>query len=225
MSIITNLELQNKFNITTENSIHKTLLIENEIKEIENYVNHIPVYTSPFRKETKPLTTNNSPKVFNFGNTYIDRKIFNESFYDYLNNGKPITIERLYNDNDEMHRLKQNSANQSIEIFKYYEWLKIQLSNPQKIEKKSEGLSHKEKMLALYYLGLDMRKFRNNLQSAKILSKILDLDESNTKDNLTYFDGINCKVKTEANLKRVLELFEHKDFKEIHTAITREIEK
>jgi hypothetical protein len=32
-------------------------------------------------------------------------------------------------------------------------------------------------MLALYYLGLDMRKFMNNKQSAFILSKIIAFDE------------------------------------------------
>lgn len=225
MEIIKLQELQQKFNMQTENSINKNLLIENEIREIENYVNQIPVYTSPFSKKTKPLTINKSPRIFDFGNTYIDRKIFNESFYEYLNKGKQIIIEYSLNDNNNTYRNKQNSTQQAIELFEYYNWLNKLLTEPKKEEKKSEGLSHKEKMLALYYLGLDMRKFRNNLQSAKILSKILGLDESNTKDNLTYFDGIKCKVKTEENLKTILELFEHKDFKDIHREIKKDLEK
>ncbi len=225
MDIITTTELQERFNVTIQNNSHRNLKIENEIKAVEEYVYNIPVLRSPFKKQPLKTSINKIPQVFNLGNTYIDRNIFHDAFCKYLNSEETTIIEQYQNDSQESHRLKQRSANQAIELFKYYEWLKTQLSTPQKIEKKSEGLSHKEKMLALYYLGLDMRKFRNNLQSAKILSKILDLDESNTKENLTYFDGINCKVKTEANLKKVLELFEHKDFKEIHTVITREIEK
>lgn len=224
MSIITNLELQNKFNTATENSINRNILIETEIREIENYINNIPVYARAFKKAVKPLTINKSPKIFDFSDVYINRKIFNESFYEYLNNGKPITIERLYNDNDEIYKHKQNSADQAIEFFKYYEWLKIQLLTPQKAEKKS-SLSHKEKMLALYYLGLDMRKFSNNKQSAIILSKILGLDESNTKDYLTYFDGNKGKVKTEANINKMLDLFENQDFKEIQKKIKDDLEK
>ncbi|MEZ7498185.1 hypothetical protein QO200_05470 [Flavobacterium sp. Arc3] len=224
MSIITNLELQNKFDIATEYSENRNFLIENEIREIDNYVNNIPIQISPFSKEAKLLTINKSLKIYDFGNAYIDRKIFNESFYGYLNNYKQITIERLYNDSDEMYRHKQNTSDQAIEIFKYYEWLKIQLSTPQKAEKKN-SLSHKEKMLALYYLGLDMRKFSNNKQSATILSKILGLDESNTKDYLTYFDGNKGKVKTEANINKMLDLFENQDFKEIQKKIKKDLEK
>lgn len=224
MSIITNLELQNKFNTVTENSINRNILIETEIREIEIYINNIPVYTRTFKKTVKPLTINKSPKIFDFSGVHINRQIFNESFYEYLNNGKTITIERLYNDNDETYKHKQNSADQAIEFFKYYEWLKIQLSTPQKAEKKN-SLSHKEKMLALYYLGLDMRKFGNNVQSASILSKIIGFDESNTKRFLTYFDGKECEVKKEPNMTKMLELFEHHDFKEIHNAIKKDLEK
>jgi hypothetical protein len=224
MSIITNLELQNKFNTATENSLNRHTLITFEIREIEEHINTTPANTRAFRKMTYTSTVNDSKKIFDFSGIYIDRKIFNESFYQYLNNGTPITIERLYNDNDEIYNHKQNSADQAIEFFKYYEWLKIQLLTPQKVEKKNT-LNHKEKMLALYYLGLDMRKFGNNVQSASILSKIIGFDESNTKRFLTYFDGKECEVKKEPNMTKMLELFEHQDFKEIHNAIKKDLEK
>jgi hypothetical protein len=224
MSIITNLELQNKFNTATKNSLNRHTLITFEIREIEEYINTIPANTRAFRKMIYTSTVNASKKIFDFSGIYIDRKVFNESFYQYLNNGTPITIERLYNDNDEIYNHKQNSADQAIEFFKYYEWLKIQLLTPQKVEKKNT-LNHKEKMLALYYLGLDMRKFGNNVQSAIILSKIIGFDESNTKRFLTYFDGKECEVKKEPNMTKMLELFEHHDFKEIHNAIKKDLEK
>lgn len=223
MSTITNLELQNKFNTATENNANRNLLIENEIREIENYVNYIPAYTSPFRKKAIPLTINKSPKIFDFGNTYIDRKIFNESFYEYLNSGKPITIERLHNDNDEMYRIKQNSANQSIETFKYYEWLKIQLSIPQKAQKKS-SLSHKQKLLALHYLGLDTSKY-DNTKIAKILSEILELSEDNTRQYLSYLSAGKNDVRTKTNLEKVNQLFENQEITDISNTIKKDLEK
>ncbi len=70
-----------------------------------------------------------------------------------------------------------------------------------------------------------MRKFNNNVQSANILSQILDLDESNTKRYLTYFEGNKGKVKTENNIKKMLELFEHQDFKNIQKKIKDDLKK
>ncbi|MFV5686633.1 hypothetical protein ACM55I_14445 [Flavobacterium sp. GB2R13] len=223
MEIIKLQELQDNFYSAIENSINQKFDINREMNEIQDYIKDIPNY-SRFRKAVKPLFNNKANRVFKINISDLLRSQFSDAFNSYIRIGS-YELKSFHADTNEMHQIKEHTAKQAYEFSEYYKWLDTLLTSPQKAEKKNEGLSHKEKMLALYYLGLDMRKFRNNLQSAKILSKILDLDESNTKDNLTYFDGINCKVKTETNLKKVLDLFEHKDFKEIHVAITKDLEK
>jgi hypothetical protein len=50
MSIITNLELQNKFNTATENSLNRHTLITFEIREIEKHINTTPANTGHFEK-------------------------------------------------------------------------------------------------------------------------------------------------------------------------------
>jgi hypothetical protein len=221
MNIITNLELQNKFNSVTEKSLNRKLLIENEIREIENYVNNIPAYVPAFLKNSKTAITNKSPKIFSFGDTYIDRKIFNEAFYEYLNNGKVISIDRTQIDNDKSYQLKQNSADQSIEVFKYYEWLKIQLTTK---AKPSISFNHEEKLLALLYLGMDTKKY-DNTKSAKILSVVLGMSEQNTRDHLSYLyqDAINNPVRTKKHLETVFKEFENQGLTEISTRIKDEI--
>lgn len=220
---ITNLEqFQNDFNIAIEKSLNQKLDIETEIKEVLDFVNTIPkqrTFSKPIKSEFETIR---STRIFTI--SICDRKLLSDAFYSIKETGKFNDLIQTVNDTELTNQFKENTVKQAFELFEYYKWLNERLS-PQKAEKKSEGLSHKEKMLALYYLGLDMRKFRNNLQSAKILSKILGVDESNTKDNLTYFDGIKCKVKTEDNLKTVLQLFEHKDFKDIHSEIKKDLEK
>jgi hypothetical protein len=222
MNIITNLELQNKFNSATEKSLNRKLLIENEIKEIENYVNNIPVYV-PFLKIRKSAITNKSPKIFSFGNTYIDRKIFNEAFYQYLNNGKIISVDRTQIDNDESYQFKQNSSNQSIEVFKYYEWLKIQLTTKTKI---AISLNHQEKMLALHFLGMNTKNLDDN-KTAKILSAILGLSEQNTREILgaLYIDAKNNPVRTKKHLENLHKHFENIGLTEIAVNIEKEIQK
>ena len=220
MEVVKLSELQENFNSVSQNSPYQIIIIENEIDEVMKYVTTIPpVYgTRHFKEISKPRTTYMSNRIFNLD--IHDRVLFSKAFSEIMYTGD----FKLESTNIENYK----TIEQAKELFEYYLWLRKLLkerqSTPQKTEKKSP-LTHKQKMLALYYLGLDFRKFKNNKQSAIILSKILDLDFYNTKENLTYFDGINCEVKTEDNIKATLELFEHKDFKEIHTRIKKDIEK
>jgi hypothetical protein len=223
MSIITNLELQNKFNTATKNSLNRHTLITFEIREIEEHINNIPANTRAFRKMTYTSTVNVSKKIFDFSGIYIDRKIFNESFYQYLNNGTQITIERLYNDNDERYRHKQNSADQAIEFFKYYQWLKTQLLTPQKLEDK-DSLPVKQKLLALHYLGLDTSANDNN-KCAEILGTILGVGSENIRKSLSHlYAGKNNNVRTKNNLEKVKQLFDSQGLTDISNRIKSDIE-
>ena len=220
MEVVKLIELQEKFNSVSKDSPYQTIIIENEIDEVMKYVTTIPpVYgMKHFKEISKPHTKFISNKIFSIN--IQNRVLFSKAFSEIMYTGD-FKLE-----SPNLNEYK--TIEQAKEFFEYYLWLRKKLketqNTPQKVEKKN-SLTHKQKMLALYYLGLDFRKFRNNKQSAIILSKILDLDFYNTKENLTYFDGINCEVKTEDNIKATLELFEHKDFNEIYTRIKKDLEK
>jgi hypothetical protein len=222
MKITTLSQLQSDFGTALENSINKKFTIENETKEVLNYINTIP-NANLFRKSIKPTLENKASKIFVIDIPSLLRNLFSEAFNNYMTTGN-YELKRLHTDTDEMYQINKETVKQANVFSEYYKWLNELQATPQKAEKKNT-LSHKEKMLALYYLGLDMRKFSNNKQSAIILSKILGLDESNTKDYLTYFEGNKGKVKTEANINKMLDLFENQDFKEIQKKIKEDLEK
>lgn len=222
MEIITLEQFQNDFNKSIEKSLNQKYDIESQIKEILEFVNTIPnqrTFRKPIRPEFRTIRTSIVSKIYPY-----DRILLSNAFYSIKETGNYDLVHTV-NDSEPTNHYITNTVKQAFELFEYYKWLNELLNPSKKVEKKTEELSHKAKILALYYLGLDMRKFGNNLQSAKILSKILGLDESNTKRYLTYFDGNTAKVKTKENLNTALELFEHKDFKEIHSKIKKDLEK
>lgn len=226
MSIITNSELQKKFDSLTENSLNRKILIENAIREVEDFVENIPIYTSPFKRVPKPPTTNKSPKFLNFEGAYIDRKIFNEAFYEYLNNGKALSIVQEQNDNNESFIIKQNSVEQSIELFKYYEWLKKQLPLTTKKIQSNPTLYLNDKLLALHFLGLDTSDYENN-KCAEVLAQILDVDSENIRKALSYLynDAPKNPVRTKSNLEKASQLFEKQGLTTITSKIKSLIEK
>lgn len=222
MEIITYSELQQKFDSATENSSNRKMAIEFEISAIEDYVNNIP-YFSPFRGKPQATRINKSPKIFNFENVFFNRIIFNEAFYEYLNNGKAISIIQEQNDNIDSLRIKQSSVEQAIEFFKYYQWLKNQLTTNTKA-KPSISLNHQEKMLALHYLGMNTKNF-DDTKTAKILSAILGLNEQNTREILgaLYINAVNNPVRTKKHLENLKQHFETLGLTEISDKIKGEI--
>jgi hypothetical protein len=216
-------EFQSAFNSELEKSNSQKFIIKNEIQEIENYINTIPKTQGLFSKPVKANFTRKAIRIFDLKIIDWDRSLFSDAFNGFMFS-ENFTSESLNPIKYGFDKINEEIVKQAFEFSEYYKWLDTLLTSPQKAEKKN-ALSHKEKMLALYYLGLDMRKFSNNKQSAIILSKILGLDESNTKDYLTYFDGKKCKVKTEPHMLKMIELFEHQDFKNIHSKIAKDLEK
>ncbi len=220
---ITNLDqFQNDFNSAIQNSANSKLIIENEITEVKNFVNTIPNYKT-WSKLKPPSHLHKANKIFNLHIPVSSKTLFNQAFYGFQLNGN-FSKEKLYQESEDTHKHNLDVVKQAFELLEYYRWLNELLNPSKKVEKKS-SLYHKDKMLALYYLGLDMRKFHNNVQSAKILAKILDLDYTNTKDYLTYFDGRDCKVKTKENIEKMLELFENETFISIQETIKKDLEK
>jgi hypothetical protein len=112
------------------------------------------------------------------------------------------------------------------ELSEYFNYLKNLITNPQKESPKKESLSLSQKILALHYLGLDLTKF-DKTKSSKVLSKILNQNESNTKEHITnmYSAKNETKIKSLKNLKPLLEVFENEQFNEVQNKIKKDIEK
>ncbi len=219
MEIITATELQQKFDLTIQNDLNRNLKIENEIKAVEEYVYNIPVLRNPLRRQSIQTNINKTPQVFDLGQTYIDRNIFHDAFCKYLNSEEKTIIEKFHNESEQTHYLKQRSANQAIELFKYYTWLKVILI---KKTKPPITLNHQEKMLALHFLGMNTSKL-DDTKTAKILSAILGLSEQNTREILgaLYIDAKENPVR---NIKHFQNL--HNQFKNIGlNEIAEDIEK
>lgn len=221
MDIITATELQEKFDLTIQNNSHRTIKIENEIKAVEEYVYNIPTPRSTFRKQPTKISINKTPQVFDLGYTYIDRNIFNEAFCKYLNSEEKTIVEQLHNEPKEVHYLKQRSADQAIELFKYFTWLKVILT---KKTKPTITLNHQEKMLALHFLGMNTSKF-NDTKIAKILSVILGLDEQNTREILgaLYVNAPNNPVRNNKHFENLQKQFKNIGLNEIAEEINEKI--
>ena len=221
MNIITNLELQNKFNKALEKSLNQKLTIETEIKEVLDFVNTIPnqkLFRKPIQSEFKTIRTT---RIFEINN--CDRKLLSDTFYSIKETGSFNDLNRTANDTELTYQFKTNTIKQAFELFEYYKWLNKLLAEPQKTIKKS-SLSHKQKLLALHYLGLNTSKY-DNTKIAKILSEILELSEDNTRQYLSYLFAGKNEVRTKINLEKVNQLFENQEITEISNTIKKDLEK
>lgn len=232
--IISFKELKEDFNSRSKNFTNKKLYIQDELKQIEDFLNYkqFEVRTgSVFREPLSEYKPKLSLLKAVFSEVKYYWSFFNNSYEHYLYNekeksftpvkkGKDTTQEQV----DDFNKIVQEHHFQGIEFAKYVLWLKRNERGTNLSSKKST-LTLNQKMLALYYLGVDMRDYQNNLQASKILAQILGMDWTNIKESLTYFDGKNSKVKKTENIKKVLELFENECFKPIQNKIREDLEK
>jgi hypothetical protein len=215
-------QFQSEFETGLENSNNKKFTLENEVKEVLNYINTIPTYTKLFRKPIKPTFENKANKIFVINIPVSLRSLFSEAFTKYITTGD-YELERLYHDTNETYQIKDDTVKQAYVFSEYYKWLNELITRPQKVEKKS-SLTHKQKLLALHYLGLDTSKFENS-KTAKILSEILELSEDNTRQYLSYITAGKNEVRTKANLEKVNQLFENQGLSDISSNIKKDLEK
>lgn len=221
MEIIKLQQFQNNFNSAIENLPNQKFIIENEIKEVIHYVENVPNFR-PFKKTVTPNYSHKSKTIFKLNLSDLGRGLFNTAFNEFMFSGSFIA-ERDYNDNDNMFKFKTETVNQAYEFFEYYKWLNSLINEPKKDVKKS-SLTHKQKLLALHYLGLDTSKFENS-KTAKILSEILELSEDNTRQYLSYITAGKNEVRTKSNLEKVNQLFENQGLLDISLSIKKDLEK
>jgi hypothetical protein len=220
MEIIKLEQFQNDFNTAIQKSLNKKLDTETEIKEILEFVNTIPnqkAFRKPIRPEFRTIRASRVSKIYP-----CDRILLSDAFYSIKETGN-YNLVHTSNDTEITHQYRTNTVKQASELFEYYRWLYGLLTTPQKKEKKAP-LTHKQKLLALHYLGLDTSKFENS-KTAKILSEILELSEDNTRQYLSYITAGKNEVRTKANLEKVNQLFENQGLSEISTNIKKDLEK
>ncbi|PHR93132.1 MAG: hypothetical protein COA80_13725 [Leeuwenhoekiella sp.] len=212
--------LKAEFQKALETTPIKKMLIQRELSAIENFINgngrHVRagiIRTIDFSHIQSVI---NLQQIRHHRNNEFLKMM--DSLY---TNG---TIDKSIIDSDSF--LSTSYMTETIEfargLFQYYSWLQ-DIENEKPKPKKYE-LTHKQKMLALHYLGLDLSQY-DNTKSAKILSLILDLDEGNTRKYLSYVAAGKNDVRTKSNLKKLNEVFKHQGLDDIAFTIKNDLDK
>lgn len=213
MSITTFNLFKEKFERALIEVKNKENFIDNEIREIENYL---------FSEKT--ISSSAKVDLSYFRKT---RRVFEiEIQRDYLPSlaeaFQGFDIDGEFDDEPNRYEIEKNIIEQARQLCKYYQWLK-ELKLSAKSTTKKTGLTHKQKMLALHYLGLDL-SLGDNKKLAFILSQILELDEENTRQYLSYLANGKNEVRTKNNLTKINQLFKNQGFIDISNSIQSDLE-
>lgn len=222
MDFISLSEFKNNFSSALEEATDKNFLIENELREVNNYVSYVPVPKTQKRLYVKYYSVQKGTGVFDINIPQAQRKEFTEAFNSNLRTGE-FPIEKSYHEPTEAFKIRQKVVKQASEFADYYKWLNNLKNSPLKSNKKND-LTHGEKLLALHYLGLDLRKF-DFIKSAKVLEPIIGQNFDDTRKQIPLLYGTNNKIMKKKNLETVLQLFENVGFEEIAKRIKTDIEK
>lgn len=210
-------KLKEDFQKSLEETANKNYLIEREISSIQKFVYEEPRIAGALKLPVYDFKSIFSPFELSSATHYP----FTEAFDHFILDKKSKFEEE--NQIQEYQKITVKEAEQFSEYYKYLDGLlkdRNRFSN-----KKKTGLSHKQKLLALHYLGLDTSKF-DNTAVAKILSEVLELSEDNTRQYLSYISaGKNNIVRTKANLEKLDKLFENQGLTDISLKIRSDIEK
>jgi len=206
---------------------NKEALIKNEIIQIE-------VFTSSKGGNPEMMGELNFANETNSVFDLMDigfREFFNSVFNDYLINGKITCIP----DNNEMDddlrdfgisslrddECAMSEIEKATNFVDYYNWLK-ELEIKPTIQKDKSNLNLEQKLLALQYLGLEVRDFSNS-HSATVLGQILNVGSENIRKNLSNLYAGKNKVRSAENLEKVSELFKNQTFDSISNRIKKEL--
>lgn len=204
--------------------VNKLEEVSNKDFLIKNEINQIELFTS--REDNLfPIKSLSDGGAFSSQKT---RSVFNLSYFGAVNTLNAVFHEyvlhgTLDNIQIEKHHFNKSSFDTGVLFGEYYLWLKELESNPLNKPKKSK-LNHQQKLLALQYLGLDLRQF-DDTKAGFVLSQILDLNEINTRKILPkiYFNSIGNDVRTKESFTKLLKLFENQQFDDISTRIKEDM--
>ncbi|MGY8909576.1 MAG: hypothetical protein ACKVIG_06920 [Flavobacteriales bacterium] len=197
---------------------NKKYLIEKEIKQINKVIETDKPLFGHFGSVGPEVKTNSVFKETFYGDNY-----FNSLFHQYIEDGD-FDFETIQDDKYKRHT--DSLMKKVIPFADYYLWLKEKLQNftENKTIKKSD-LTLSQKVLSLHYLGLNLDRF-DKTKSSKILSKILNQSEDNTRKYLNQLSSVTkeSELKSTKNLNTLLELFENEQFKEVQNKIKKDID-
>jgi len=209
------------FENRSQNITNIDFFIKEELNQIDKLLNHrdFQTDTSSFMSSRKMYR----PKIEIFSNLYwkirLEWEVFENAYKQYCYNEIESEFDGYVNSPTTIQ-----AHTQGFEFAKYTLWLKRDMKNDGLNKKKKTPLSHKQKMLALHYLGLDLSKY-DNTKSAKILSQILDLSEENTRKYISYLSAGKNNVRTKSNLEKLSQLFEQQNFIDVSNQINSDIKK
>lgn len=225
--------LQNDFLSRSKDFTNKKLYTQNELNQIDTFLNH-----NDFDVSTTYLiddvSNNYRPKIEIIKTIYFHVRYgwdtFFEAYQNYYNNEVENEFTEFKKTSDitesELQRFNEQYKEyhvQGLEFGKYVLWLKRH-ENKNVLSKPITGkLTNKQKLLALYYLGLKLNSY-DKTKIAKILSQVLEIGENNIRINLSSIHGKNKEVRTLENLTKTSELFENVGITEISSKIKAEIE-
>lgn len=221
MTVIPFEVLKSKFTIALNKSISKDLFKQNEINKIENYLNATP---NPKKNKFLPASypkINKTNQVFDLDVPDMSRAILIDSFHRIISN-EDINEEKLRFENDAAFEFRLNVIEQTREFVKYYEWLKS--PSQSKAISKISSLTHKQKVLALHYLGLQF-KDHDYLQIARLIEPIINVGANDSRKYVQILAHEDETLKTKENLSTLLHMFDKESFTEQTKKIKRDLEK
>lgn len=207
-------KLKDDFEKVLDSSNNRSYLIQREISALEKFI-----FDEPRGEGTLKIHVFRNPSVFDpleIGGFY--RPLVQKIFEQFLFNGTD-SIDLLNGSYDE------DTLAHTRELFRYHQYLNALLTEKAaKPQRKKPALSHKQKLLTLHYLGLDLSDLDNS-KAAKILAAVLELSEDNTRQYLSYISAGKNNVRTQKNLQVVQKLFENHELPDISKKIEKDMEK
>ena len=228
MNITTFEEFKYKFDLNLKRTKLKENLIDNEIREILIFlepVNKAQSYNAVAGGAFSPIQRISS-RVFDLEIHRTDKSNFTYAFNAYYLRGE-FEVQPYSEESESSCLNRQFITRQANEFVRYYLWLKeLNIKDTNKESLNTKVLSLKERILILHYLGLNFTKY-NQTATSEIISTLLDSDYSNTRKAIGQLLSATKeeKIKTQNNLLKVLEVFEHKDFNAIKTNVKNDLNK
>jgi hypothetical protein len=208
-------ELQSEFSAELDKAVEKKNLIAIELEGINSYLNQT-LSNDIFGPAILPQPFS----IFKLEIYFIHLKLLKNAFYGYLVYNKFEIPVADYED-QLMIDLNKKVVKQGSELAKYCNWLNSLNVKPI-IGNSGQSLNLEQKLLALHFLGLNLKDF-NNTHSAKVLGKILNVGSENIRKDLSNLHGGKNKIRNITNFEKLLELFKNKTFDSILIKLKREI--
>lgn len=207
-------ELKNDFSSAVEEAADKNFLIENELREINNFVNYNPIPKNGKKGMFRKLyPAPQSTGVFGLNIDQYQRTNFTQAFNAFIKTGEH-KLEKNYHEPEEAFLIRKNVSEQAKEFYNYYRWLNELKTNPKTSDNSSTklgGLTNRQKVLALHYLGLQF-KDQDYSQTARLLEPILNIQWGDSRKYVRILHHQDEKMMNRENLKAVLHLFEKENF-------------